>query len=154
MTLQTMTLLLALALSLCSGLPAYADVLELKTGQRVEGTFKQGTAANISVEVAGQTITIELEKVRAIYFGAAPAPTPKPAATQAAPQAPDRFVLWETTIGLTRRPSLKNVGVLDSSEECQKRAASFRDGMKEVAQKHNVSLFYECLPVGVQPTTP
>jgi hypothetical protein len=62
------------ALLLSSVFPAYADVIELKTGQRVEGTFKQGTAASISVEVAGQTLTIEVEKVRAIYFGAAPAP--------------------------------------------------------------------------------
>jgi hypothetical protein len=52
---------------------AHADVVELKTGQRIEGTLKQATPASVSVEVGGQTITFEGEKVRAIYFGAASA---------------------------------------------------------------------------------
>ena len=55
-----------------------ADVVELKNGQRVEGALKSATPASISVEVGGQTITFEGDKVRAIYFGAAPAP-PAPA---------------------------------------------------------------------------
>lgn len=54
---------------------ASADVIELKTGQRIEGTLKQATPASVAVEVGGQTITFEGEKVRAIYFGAAPAVT-------------------------------------------------------------------------------
>jgi hypothetical protein len=145
-------IVIGLALALVAS-PAPADVIELKTGQRVEGTFKQGTPTRISLEVGGQTITFEVEKVRAIYFGVAP-PERKQAAPPSPSQPPDRFVLWETTIGLTRRPSLKNVGVLDSSEECDKRATRFREGMKDVAQQHNVSLFYQCLPVGVQPTPP
>ena len=49
-----------------------ADVVELKTGQRVEGTLKQATPASVSIEVGGQTITFEGDKVRAIYFGSAP----------------------------------------------------------------------------------
>ena len=53
---------------------AFADVIELKTGQRVEGTLKQATPAGVSIEVGGQTITFEGERVRAIYFGTAPAP--------------------------------------------------------------------------------
>ena len=53
-----------IAFSLC------ADTLELKTGERMDGTFKQATQAGLVIEVAGQTITIPLEKVRAIYFGA------------------------------------------------------------------------------------
>ena len=52
---------------------ASADVVELKTGQRVEGTFKQATPAGIVIEVGGQTITFKQEKVQAIYFGSAPA---------------------------------------------------------------------------------
>jgi hypothetical protein len=50
-----------------------ADVIELKTGQRVEGTLTQTTSVSVVVEVGGQTITFDREKVRAIYFGAAPA---------------------------------------------------------------------------------
>jgi hypothetical protein len=69
--------LLAFALPLLMSIgqfyPAVADVIELKTGQRVEGALKQATPASVSVEVGGQMITFEGEKVRAIYFGAAPA---------------------------------------------------------------------------------
>lgn len=47
------------------------DTIELKTGERVDGTFKEATAASAVIEVAGQPITFPLEKVKAIYFGAA-----------------------------------------------------------------------------------
>lgn len=47
-------------------------VIELKTGQRIEGAIKQTTAAGAVIEVAGQSITIPLDKLKAIYFGAAP----------------------------------------------------------------------------------
>jgi len=64
-----------IVLSLMAVAPSLADVVELKTGQRVEGTFKQATPSGIVIEVGGQIITFEQEKVRAIYFGPAPAPT-------------------------------------------------------------------------------
>jgi hypothetical protein len=51
---------------------AVADVIELKTDQRIEGAFKQATSRIVSVEVGGQTITFTRDKVRAIYFGAGP----------------------------------------------------------------------------------
>ena len=65
------------------------DTIELKTGERIEGTFKQATSAGAVIEVGGQSITIPLEKVQAIYFGVAPA---REATTQAPPQevAPTR----------------------------------------------------------------
>jgi hypothetical protein len=47
------------------------DTVELKTGERVDGAFRQASAAGVVIEVAGQTMTIPLEKVQAIYFGAA-----------------------------------------------------------------------------------
>jgi hypothetical protein len=53
-----------------------ADTIELRTGERIDGTFKQATSAGAVIEVAGQTITIPLEKVKAIYFGAAPSAGP------------------------------------------------------------------------------
>lgn len=52
------------------------DTIELKTGERIEGTFKQATSAGAVIEIAGQSITIPLEKVQAIYFGAVPARQP------------------------------------------------------------------------------
>ena len=67
--------------------PAGADVIELKTGQRIEGALKQATPASVAVEVGGQTITFEGEKVRAIYFGAAPASATPPKLSQDALRA-------------------------------------------------------------------
>ncbi len=67
-------------LSLTAATPSWADVVELKTGQRVEGTFKQATSGGVVIEVGGQTITFEQEKVRAIYFGPAPAASSQPSA--------------------------------------------------------------------------
>jgi hypothetical protein len=71
---KPMTLVLGLAVLLCSVPPTHADVIELKTGERIEGTLKQATPASVSVELGGQTITFEGEKVRTIYFGTAPSP--------------------------------------------------------------------------------
>jgi ABC-type Fe3+-hydroxamate transport system substrate-binding protein len=52
-----------------------AGTIELKTGERIEGKFIAATSTHAVIEVAGQSITIPLEKVRAIYFGAVPART-------------------------------------------------------------------------------
>lgn len=60
-----------------------ADVVELKTGERLEGTFKQANAAGVVIEVGGQAIDMPLEKVRAIYFG--PAPTTQAQQVQVSP---------------------------------------------------------------------
>ena len=46
-----------------------ACVIELKTGERVEGVFRQVTDDGAVVEVAGQRISIPLAKVNAVYFG-------------------------------------------------------------------------------------
>ncbi len=62
---------LVASLLLCTQL-SWADVVELKTGQRIEGTLRQTTQAGVVIEVAGQMIRFDREKVRAIYFGPAP----------------------------------------------------------------------------------
>jgi hypothetical protein len=49
-----------------------ADTVELKTGEKIEGKFKQATNAGAVIEVGGQPLTFPLEKVRAIYLGGAP----------------------------------------------------------------------------------
>jgi len=67
------TSIVALALlSLTATAPSWADVVELKTGQRIEGTFRQAGPSGVVIEVGGQTITFDQDKVRAIYFGSAP----------------------------------------------------------------------------------
>ena len=59
-----------------------ADTVELKTGERIEGFFKRATTAGVVIEVGGQSITLPLQKVAAIYFEAAK-PAYKPAVTSA-----------------------------------------------------------------------
>ena len=66
---------------------SYADVVELKSGARLEGTLKQATPAGVVIEVGGETITIEPEKVRAIYFESVPSGPSQPSARSAAMRA-------------------------------------------------------------------
>ena len=82
-----------------------ADVVELKTGERLEGTFKQANAAGVVIEVGGQSINMPLAKVRAIYFGAAPSArgaAAQPAGASAALQAL-KSVQSVTTVGVNLR---------------------------------------------------
>ena len=51
------------------------DTFKLKTGERIEGAFKEATSASAGIEVAGQPITIPIEKLKAICFGATPSAT-------------------------------------------------------------------------------
>lgn len=46
-----------------------ADTIELKTGERLEGTFKQASSAGVVIDIGGQAITMPLSKVSAIFFG-------------------------------------------------------------------------------------
>lgn len=64
-------------------LSASADTIELKTGERIEGTFKQAGAAGAVIEIGGQPVTFALDKVRAIYLGAVVAAAPVSASTEA-----------------------------------------------------------------------
>jgi hypothetical protein len=63
-----------------SALSLRGDTVELKTGEHVEGTLRQASAAGLVIEIAGQAVTIPLAKVQAIYFGAQ-----KPASASATP---------------------------------------------------------------------
>ena len=56
-----------------------ADVVELKTGEQIQGKFRQASSGGVVMEVAGQSITLPLGKVRAIYFGTGPAVVAKQA---------------------------------------------------------------------------
>jgi hypothetical protein len=61
-----------LVLMLAAGVSAWADVVELTTGERVEGKAAKATDERVSVDVGGQTLTFDRQKVRAIYFGSGP----------------------------------------------------------------------------------
>ncbi len=49
--------------------PASADVLELQSGERVEGALKEATPDGVVIEIGEQRITFDAATVRAIYFG-------------------------------------------------------------------------------------
>jgi hypothetical protein len=80
-------ILLIAALFLSVGAVSHADVVELKNGQRVEGMLKQATPTAVTIEVGGQTIRFDVNKVRAIYFGAAPPSPAKASSTPAGTEA-------------------------------------------------------------------
>ncbi len=57
------------------------DTVELKTGERLDGAFRQASAAGVVIVIAGQAMTIPIGKVQAIYFGQNPSSasaTPSP----------------------------------------------------------------------------
>ena len=62
-----------LAVSLMSVPPVSADVIELRTGERVEGTFKGADDSAVRIEIDGRIVTFAPAQVRAIYYGSAPA---------------------------------------------------------------------------------
>src|SRR5262249_32136806 len=73
--------------------PASADVLQLQSGERIEGVVREYTPAGVVIEIAEQSIRFEASAVRAIYFGqiplvaTAPAPSASPQpSTSASPQ--------------------------------------------------------------------
>jgi hypothetical protein len=67
---------------------ALGDTVEMKTGERTEGHFRQATDAGVVIEIGGQTVTFPLDKVKAIYFGSAVEMT-KPPAPNASGEAMD-----------------------------------------------------------------
>ena len=76
----------ALVLMLASA--ALADVVQLQDGDQITGTFSEASAGIVSIEVGGQVIHFAQDKVRAIYFGAAPAVgQATPSASAPAPSA-------------------------------------------------------------------
>src|SRR5439155_2055929 len=80
-----------LAILMTVAAPACADVVELKDGRRLEGTFKGASPAVVAIDVGGRTVVIDAQEVRGLYFGAAPpapAPRPAPAGAPAAEPAP------------------------------------------------------------------
>lgn len=89
----------ALALIVFAYLIARADTIELKTGEKIEGAFKQAGPAGAVIEVGGQPLTFALDKVRAIYLGATPL----------AQQGPSVFV--EALDALRALQSVTNSGV-------------------------------------------
>jgi hypothetical protein len=49
--------------------PVWADVVELRNGQRVEGTFQGADDRAVRIEVGGHIMTFAPAEVRTIYYG-------------------------------------------------------------------------------------
>lgn len=86
---------------------AQGDVIELTTGQRIEGVFKHATPSDVVVEVGGQDVTFKREKIRAIYFGAAPRTTETLGAQEALSAL--KALQSTTNVGVTYGEYLKRV---------------------------------------------
>jgi hypothetical protein len=95
-------ILAALVLVFFFSVPALADVVELKTGQRVEGTLRQADQATVSVEVGGQVVTFKAEQVKTISYGAASASTSQSAPASEALRAL-KALQSATSVGITYR---------------------------------------------------
>jgi hypothetical protein len=55
---------------------AGADVVELSSGQRVEGSDVRASPDHVTVRVGSQTLIFQRAEVRAVHFGPAPDPCP------------------------------------------------------------------------------
>lgn len=69
-----------LLLAVCCARSASADVVELRSGERVEGRFKGADDAAVRIEVDGRLVTFPPAAVRAIYYGPPPASRAEPIA--------------------------------------------------------------------------
>jgi hypothetical protein len=76
--MKSLVITALLAASLLSVPPVAADVIELRTGERVEGTFKGADDSAVRIEIDGRIVTFAPAQVRAIYYGSAPASTTAP----------------------------------------------------------------------------
>jgi hypothetical protein len=75
--------LVALVFAVVLALSLRGATVELKTGERLDGNFRQASSTGVVIEAAGQEITIPLDRVQAIYFGEAKArPVSGPAPSQ------------------------------------------------------------------------
>ena len=60
--------------------PAFADVVELKSGEKLQGKVKSVTPVEVVVDVGGKETKVERDKVRAITLDTAAPPKPPPPA--------------------------------------------------------------------------
>ena len=99
-----MRLMLAVLVVGVAATPALSDVVELTTGERIEGNPQEVSGISAVIEVAGTILRIERGKVRAVYLGAAPSQStaPIPSTSQEALRAL-KALQSAVTAGLTYR---------------------------------------------------
>src|SRR5262245_23030437 len=65
-----------IAILAAPGLALAVDVVELKSGQRVEGSFKSADEIAVRIDVGGRIVTFKPHDVHAIYYDVERAVTP------------------------------------------------------------------------------
>jgi len=124
-----------LLLPLAPAPPADADVVELRTGERVEGTFKGADDETVRIEVAGRVLTFKPQLVRAIYYGSVPSPAPP-----ALPERGDALKALQAIRSVARdgvgyREYARQVGeaptVVDRYLEKEEAAAPFKNAIAD-----------------------
>jgi hypothetical protein len=99
----------AMIFVLVSPLRASADVVELKTGETVQGVLKEVNETKVVIEVGGQSITFDRAKVRAFYTGT---PPPSAGAQAASPSVTEEALsaLKSLKSGLSAGLSYRDYG--------------------------------------------
>jgi len=64
-----------------------ADTIELKTGERIEGTLKQTNATTATLDQSGRITTIPIGQIRTIYFGSSAPSASAPSTSAGEPWA-------------------------------------------------------------------
>jgi hypothetical protein len=99
--------------------------VELKSGEKVEGTVKRADENAVKIEVGGQMVTFKREKVRAIYYTMTPAAAP----TGAAPPAESPSAL------LKRRTSELTVAVREYRDSLDRLLAIHEQALAKAVEQ-------------------
>ena len=63
---------------MCVVSEAICDVVELKTGERIEGKIKETSETSVTIEIGGQTLRFDRGQVRSIHIGTQQLSSPQP----------------------------------------------------------------------------
>jgi TonB family protein len=91
---------------LVSPLRAAADVVELKTGETIQGVLKEVNGTKVVIEVGGQSIAFERAKVKAFYVGTPPATPSGKVTTNRPGPAADAIQALKGLHSVTNSPGL------------------------------------------------
>jgi hypothetical protein len=153
-------------LMLLAPVPVVADVVELTTGERIEGKAAKAGDNEVTVEVGGKRLSFPRAQVRTLHFGTGQPSTPP---------ASGSWVLWKRLWSPILPKSdmvWKTVALFNSQATCASEAKKIRDEVKaepgEVVKpsedKNGYAVSFEatdprfshsfqtaCWPVGVTP---
>ena len=107
---------------------AYADIITLKSGRVINGTYLGGTAREVKVEIGDQVETFDVSQIAKIEFGSggasqAAAPADRPTLHRAAGNAPpaddDRPTLRRSNTPSGNQPTLRRADNPDPADDAR-----------------------------------